>query len=52
MRAYIADKYPGYSWKEKVRKMSDAQVFAIYKRMEEQKAKGEKYGNESTEVPF
>jgi hypothetical protein len=31
-RAYVAALYPGPGWKTKVRKMSDAQVTAIYLR--------------------
>jgi hypothetical protein len=34
-RAYVADLYPGQRWKEKVQKMSDAQVIAIYLREQE-----------------
>lgn len=31
-RSYVADLYPGPRWKEKVRKMPDAQIIAIYLR--------------------
>lgn len=31
-RAFVADLYPGPNWKRQVRKMSDAQVIAIYLR--------------------
>lgn len=31
-RAWVEDMYPGPRWKAKVRKMSDAQVVAIYMR--------------------
>ena len=33
MRARILDQYPGPGWKMKVKKMSDAQVIAVYKRI-------------------
>lgn len=31
-RAFVGEMYPGPGWKKKVRKMSDAQIFAIYMR--------------------
>jgi hypothetical protein len=31
-RVFVGALYPGDKWKAKVRKMSDAQVFAIYMR--------------------
>lgn len=34
MRKEIRDQYGGYRWKEKVDKMKDAQVLAIYRRMQ------------------
>lgn len=33
MRAFIADQYPSNRWKERVAKMSDGQVYAIYIRI-------------------
>lgn len=33
-RQAIADAYPRRTWREKVKKMSDNQVLAIYKSME------------------
>lgn len=35
MRGYIAQAYSGESWHDKVRRMPDSQVFAIYKRLEQ-----------------
>ena len=32
MRAEVAKLYPGEKWKERVAKMSDGQILAIYKR--------------------
>lgn len=39
MRTYVTKAYPGERWKNKVKKMPDAQVTAIYFRL---KAKEEK----------
>ena len=36
MRGRILDQYPSPGWKMKVKKMSDAQVIAIYKRLNSQ----------------
>lgn len=33
MRRYIADAYPGPKWADRVKKMSDAQVYATYMRL-------------------
>lgn len=33
MRASILYQYPGLGWQMKVKKMSDTQVIAIYKRI-------------------
>lgn len=33
MRNRLFDQYPGYGWKIKVKKMSDSQVIAVYKRI-------------------
>lgn len=33
MRAYIIEEYRGDRWKTKVAKMSDLQVFAVYRRI-------------------
>ena len=34
MRSALAEVYSGDSWKEKVKKMTDEQVLAVYKRLE------------------
>lgn len=34
MRQYLLAQYPSESWKSKVKKMSDAQIVAIYKRFQ------------------
>lgn len=36
MRRNLIAKYPGKAWKQKVDKMSDAQVYAVYVRMNNQ----------------
>lgn len=33
MRKYVSEAYPGKEWRNKVNKMSDKQVSAIYTRM-------------------
>ena len=33
MRAFIADQYPSKRWKDRVAKMSNGQVYAIYMRI-------------------
>ena len=33
MRAYLMSEYTGEKWKIKVRRMSDEQIVAIYKRL-------------------
>lgn len=33
MREYVEKAYPGDKWKEKVRKMSDSQVLAVFQRL-------------------
>lgn len=38
-RSWVADLYPGPKWKKKVRKMSDAQIFAIWTREHNKNAK-------------
>lgn len=37
MRKKISDAYPGEKWKERVKKMPDYQVAAIYKHMVDKK---------------
>lgn len=51
-RAYVSDLYPAPGWKRKVKKMSDAQVIAIYfkKKAEEDTPKPKKEGED--EIPF
>lgn len=59
-RAFVAAMYDGPGWKQKVREMSDAQVFAIYsKEMEKQQSRGDKpkavHRDETTtqdDIPF
>lgn len=36
-REFVANLYPGPSWKKRVSKMSDAQVVAIYLKEKEKK---------------
>lgn len=33
MRAFVAARYPGRAWQERVKKMSDSQILAIYYRL-------------------
>jgi len=33
MRKKVADAYPGAQWRKKVEKMSDAQLYATYRRL-------------------
>lgn len=33
MRSRVAEAYSGESWKDRVAKMSDGQIIAIYKRL-------------------
>ena len=35
MRQYLLAQYPNESWRYKVKKMSDAQIVAIYKRFQQ-----------------
>lgn len=55
-RAYVADLYSGPGWKEKVGKMSDAQVIAIYLResSKPQKPKNDKpkESGQNDDIPF
>lgn len=53
-RTYVADLYPGPRWKEKVKKMSDAQVIAIYLREHERPHKENDKPKESgdDDIPF
>lgn len=39
MRYELLDEYPGDGWKQKVRRMPDYQVFAIYKSIRKRKEK-------------
>jgi len=50
-RAYVTDLYPGRRWKEKVRKMPDAQVIAIYLR-EHERPKQSKPKESEDDIPF
>lgn len=56
-RAFVGEMYPGEGWKSKVRKMSDAQIFAIYMR-EQHKLNNHPTENEpkkeedSNDIPF
>lgn len=34
MRQFVYDAYPGTKWQDRVKKMSDAQIFATYRRMQ------------------
>ena len=33
MRQFVANEYPGERWQNRVRSMTDSQVFAIYSRI-------------------
>lgn len=39
MRQYVYDAYPGTRWQERVRKMSDSQIWATYNRLMAKKGK-------------
>jgi hypothetical protein len=49
-RAWVADMYPGPKWKSKVKKMSDAQVTAIYLR-EQNKPKKDQESDDGDDAP-
>lgn len=34
MRQYVYDAYPGRKWQERVNKMTNAQIFATYRRLQ------------------
>lgn len=52
-RAFVRDMYRGWSWKERVMKMSDAQIVAIYtKRHQVPKAKDAKRDLDKDNQPF
>lgn len=42
MRQFVYDAYPGKKWQQRVNKMTNAQVFATYRRMQELPKKGKK----------
>lgn len=56
MRDFITSLYPGPKWKKKVKKMSDAQVTAIYMREQNNpKAKKKRKRNKESgndDIPF
>jgi len=33
MRQYVYDAYPGKRWQDRVKKMSDDQIFVVYNRL-------------------
>lgn len=54
-RTFVADLYPGPRWKEKVRKMPDSQVIAIYLREQgkpPKNAKPKESGGGTDDIPF
>lgn len=52
-RQIVSDMYPGADWKKKVKKMSDAQVLAIYfKEKDKPKKKPKKPKRDSDDIPF
>ena len=42
MKEYLISKYPGPSWKKKVQKMKDGQVYATYRRFKDKEEKEKK----------
>lgn len=42
LREQLYSKYPGKAWKKKVDKMSDSQIFAIVKSIEEREKRENK----------
>lgn len=50
-RAYVSDMYPGKNWKNKVKRMSDIQITAIYLK-EQAKPKPKKENDNHDEIPF
>jgi hypothetical protein len=53
-RAFVYDMYPGKGWHAKVKKMSDAQIVAIYLKhqSEPQPQHEEKPDDDSDTIPF
>lgn len=51
-RAYVAALYPSRRWKQKVERMSDAQVTAIYLREINKPQKEEPKKEGDDEIPF
>ena len=54
-RAYVADLYPGPGWKEKVKKMPESQILAIYLRESSKPPKKNNKPKESgknDDIPF
>lgn len=54
-RQFVMDLYDGPAWKRRVKKMSDAQVFAIWKREQDKtpkKTPKRKESGDDGEAPF
>lgn len=37
MRQYVYDAYPGKRWQDRVKKMSDSQIFVVYTNLQAKK---------------
>lgn len=51
-RQFVADLYPGPGWKTKVANMSDAQVFAIWKKEQEKQQEPKSDKDDGKDIPF
>lgn len=51
-RAFVADLYPGPGWKQKVKKMPDSQVIAIYLREQGKPHNDKPKEGENDDIPF
>lgn len=51
-RDFVAAMCPGRGWKQKVDRMPDVQVFAIFKKEMEKQAKPKQDSEDSEEEPF
>lgn len=51
-RQFVSDMYSGRRWKQKVARMSDAQIYAIWVKEQEKKDPPPKPNDESENIPF
>jgi hypothetical protein len=51
-RDFVAAMYPSDKWRKKVANMSDAQVFAIFKRAQEKAQQPKPVKPDQDDIPF